>query len=149
MQSQTRFDGMFAAKQYRDKASEYADRGKSSNGSEEAGEFARLEKSFTALADNEEWLSKNYQKTVHADAVDAPEAPTLADQEEHILRCLGAAVILEWNGLPSEIRRKLFDCATTMGDALDIASLRGQVARFVHKHQDARNETLPGKAHGN
>lgn len=105
-------------------------------------------KSFTALADNEEWLSENYQKTVHAAAADAPGAPGLADQEEHILRCLGAAVILEWNGLPSDIRRKLFDCATTMGDALDITSLRGQVARFVHKHQDARNGTLPGQVPG-
>ena len=130
---------MFIPKHYRDKAAEYAKRGKSAKGSKESGEFARREKSFTALADNEEWLSKNYQRTAHGPAVAAAGTPGPADQEEHILRCLGAAVIMEWNGLPSDIRRKLFDCATTMGDVLDMPSLRERITRFVHTHQDARN----------
>jgi hypothetical protein len=127
---------MFTAKQYRDKASQYAEHRKTSNGSKEADKFARLEKSFTGLADNEEWLSKNYQKTVHADAVDAPEAPVLADQEEHILRCLGAAVIMQWNTIPTKLQRELFDTAGSMGDVLKSVELRGQIARFLHKHKD-------------
>jgi hypothetical protein len=127
---------MFATKQYRDKASEYAERGKSSNGSKESGEFARLEKSFTALADNEEWLFKNYQKTVHTTAVAAAGTPGLADQEEHILRCLGAAVIMQWNTIPTKLQRELFDTAGSVGDVLKSVELRGQIARFLHKHKD-------------
>jgi len=111
---------MFTAKQYRDKASQYAEHRKTSNGSKEADKFARLEKSFTGLADNEEWLSKNYQKTVHADAVDAPEA----------------AVIMQWNTIPTKLQRELFDTAGSMGDVLKSVELRGQIARFLHKHKD-------------
>src|SRR5438034_6483894 len=33
-------------------------------------------------------------------------------KEEHILRCLGAAVIMEWNDLPTQIERELFQHAT-------------------------------------
>lgn len=128
---------MFKAKQYRDQAIEYAERGKAAENPTEAREFADLEKSFTTLANNEEWLADNHQRTVQTAAPDAPETPALAQQEEHLLRCLGAATILQWNGLPSNVRRQLFDCATTMGDPLDIASLRERIARFLHKHQDA------------
>ena len=48
---------MFNTKQYRDKAAEYSERGKSANGENEVHEFGQLEKSFTTLADNEQWLS--------------------------------------------------------------------------------------------
>jgi len=89
------------------------------------------------LADNEQWLFDNHQRTVLTPVVDAPAAPALAQQEEHVLRCLGAAVIMEWNGLPHNVRRQLFDCASSMGDALDIALLRDSIARFLNKHQDA------------
>jgi hypothetical protein len=47
---------MFSPKQYRDKAVEYAERGRTATGSNEAQEFKQLEKSFTILADNEQWL---------------------------------------------------------------------------------------------
>jgi hypothetical protein len=70
-------------------------------------------------------------------AADLPGTPSLADQEEHILRCFGAAIIMEWNGLPSAIQRKLFDSASTMGSLLNIVALREGIDRFVQKHQDA------------
>jgi hypothetical protein len=69
--------------------------------------------------------------------------PTLAKEEEHILRCLGAALILQWNSLPKKLQRELFDSAGSMGELMDTAELRGQIARFLHKHkndQDAKNE---------
>jgi len=132
---------MFTSNRYRDKAAEYAERGENANGSREVKEFARLEKNFTTLADNEQWLSESYQRTVQACVVDPPGSSGLAEQEEHVLRCIGAAVIMQWSGLPADIRRQLFDCASTMGDALDIASLRERIARFVHKHQDAPAES--------
>lgn len=135
---------MFNAKQYRDRATEYAERGKAAENPTEAREFAYLEKSFTTLANNEEWLADNHQRTVQTAAADAPEAPALAHQEEHLLRCLGAATILQWNGLPSNVQRQLFDCATTMGDPLDVASLRERIARFLHKHESAVVPTVSG-----
>jgi hypothetical protein len=130
---------MFTTKQYRDKAAEYAERGKTAHGPKETSEFAKLEKSFTTLANNEQWLFDNHHRTVRRNVVDAPGAPALAQQEEHVLRCLGAAVIVEWNGLPPSVRRQLYDCASSMGDALDIASLRDSIARFLDKHQDAQS----------
>lgn len=127
---------MFNTKQYRDKAAEYSERGKTANGLNEAHEFKQLEKSFTALADNEQWLSENHKNTLVAPSADAAGGDTLAEQEEHVLRCLGAALIMQWNTLPTKLRRELFDNAGTMGELLDTASLRGQIARFLHKHKD-------------
>ena len=130
---------MFTPKQYRDKAAEYAERGKNAHGQKETSEFAKLEKSFTTLADNEQWLFDNHQKTVLKPVADAPGAPALAQREEHVLRCLGAAVIMQWNGLGSDVRRQLFDCASSMGDALDVALLRESIARFLHKHHEEQS----------
>src|SRR4030095_10245165 len=40
----------------------------------------------------------------------------LAEEEEQILKCLGAAVLMRWNTLPTKLQRELFDCASTIGD---------------------------------
>jgi len=40
---------------------------------------------------------------------------SLAKEEEHILRCLGAAVIMQWDDLPTDIQRELFEHAISMG----------------------------------
>ena len=34
---------------------------------------------------------------------------SLAKEEEHILRCLGAAVIMQWDDLLTDIQRELFE----------------------------------------
>jgi hypothetical protein len=60
----------------------------------------------------------------------------LAAEEEHILRCLGAAVIMQWNNIPKKLQRELFDSAGSMGDLLGTKALRAKVARFLHKHKD-------------
>jgi hypothetical protein len=62
----------------------------------------------------------------------------LVEQEEHVLRCLGAALIMQWNMLPRKLQRELFDNASSMGELLDTAALRGQIARFLHKHKDEK-----------
>lgn len=127
---------MFKVNQYRNMASEYAERVKGAQGQAEAREFEGLEKSFTTLADNEEWLSENHKKTLHTSAPDAPDhSQNSAQQEEHLLRCLGAAVIMQWDALAPHTQRQLFDSASTMSDPLDVASLQGRIARFLHKHQ--------------
>ena len=48
----------------------------------------------------------------------------LAKDEEDILRCLGAAVIMQWNTLPKELQKELFDKASSKGDLPQTAALR-------------------------
>jgi len=57
---------MFNAEQYRAQASEYAKLVGIANAANELQEFQRLERSFTELADNAQWVNENRDKTVHA-----------------------------------------------------------------------------------
>ena len=128
---------MFTPKEYRAKAAEYGERARAANIPEESRQFRKREQSWTLLANNEEWLADNFKKALHASEQDAQgDAATLAATEEQILRCLGAAVILQWNIIPKTLRRELFDSAGSMGDLLKTATLRRQIARFLHKHKD-------------
>lgn len=60
----------------------------------------------------------------------------LAREEEHILQCLGAAVITRWNDLPTDIQRQLFQHAVSLGGRSHTAQLKEQIARFLHDHKD-------------
>jgi hypothetical protein len=131
---------MFAEKKYRAKSKEYSDLIKGSN---DAGQIRKLQDSkdsFSSLADNEVWLANNFDKMVQVPAAEQPGHITLVAEEERVLRCLGAAVIMQWNTLPAKLQRELFDTAGSMGDLLDTAALRGQIARFLHKHKDDESE---------
>jgi hypothetical protein len=127
---------VFNPKPYRDRAANYAERSKTATTSNETYDFEQKQKSFTVLADNEQWLADNHQKTIRAPGAGKLDAGGLAQEEEHVLRCLGAALIMQWNTLPTKLQRELFDNAGSMGELLDIAALRGQIARFLHKHKD-------------
>jgi hypothetical protein len=127
---------MFKTKQFRDQATEYRDLGNKTEVPAEARAYQKLEQSFTVLADNEQWLADNHDKTLGDAEPVRGEGVTLAAEEEHVLRCLGAAVITQWNTLPTALQRELFDHASSMGDVLQTVELRGQIARFLHKHKD-------------
>ena len=73
---------MFNPKQYRDKAAEYSERGKTASGPNETREFAQLEKSFMTLADNEQWLADHYEQTVHAVEADGAAEPAVPGDGE-------------------------------------------------------------------
>ena len=60
----------------------------------------------------------------------------LVQEEEHILQCLGAAVIARWNDLPMEVQRELFASAVSVSDPLPMAELKARIARFLHSHKD-------------
>jgi hypothetical protein len=60
----------------------------------------------------------------------------LREDEERILRFLGAAVIMQWNDLPTEIQRILFEDAASMGTAARRFQLKQQIAQFLHDHKD-------------
>ncbi len=150
---------MFTPEQYRVKAAEYGELLKTTTAPREIREYRQLERSFATLADNEQWLADHHHNTVHAPEHQANSATTLAADEEHILRCLGAALIMQWNTLPTKLQRALFDSAGCMGDLLETAALRGQIARFLHKHKDDQDgdteksfvtpTTLARRVHGN
>jgi hypothetical protein len=55
---------MSTTEQYRAKAGEYAKLAGLANGPDEARAFQRLERSFTELADNAQWVTENHDKTV-------------------------------------------------------------------------------------
>jgi hypothetical protein len=40
---------------------------------------------------------------------------------------------MQWNTLSTKLRRELFDNAGAMGELSDVAALRGQIARFLHR----------------
>jgi hypothetical protein len=135
---------MFTAKEFRARAAESAESLKRTNAPSEIREFQRSKESFSALAENEDWLANNFDKIIHSqdippqddDAEKRTARETVAENEERILRCLGAAVIMQWNTIPTKLQRELFDAAGSMGDVLKSAALRGQIARFLHKHKD-------------
>ena len=115
----------------------------------EIREHQRSMDSFSVLAQNEDWLADNFDKIIRsndiasqdtASRVDvagkAADGKTIAEIEEHILRCLGAAVIMQWKTIPTKLQRELFDTAGSLGDVLQTTALRGQIARFLHSHKD-------------
>jgi hypothetical protein len=59
----------------------------------------------------------------------------LAADEERILRCLGGALIMQWNDLPRGIQRSLFEYAVSMGEPRETVVLKARIARFLHTHK--------------
>jgi hypothetical protein len=59
---------MFTADQYRAKAIEYSKLLRTAKGPNEVREYQRLERSFTELADNAQWVIDNHDKSLHATA---------------------------------------------------------------------------------
>ena len=79
---------------------------------------------------------------IHAedDGVETPpDDAAVAAIEDRIFRCLGAALIMQWSTIPRELQRELFDTAGSLGDVMQTVSLRGQIARFLHSHNERDN----------
>ena len=131
---------MFTAEQYRAKAAEFkallTNRPRSPN---ETKEFRDLEQTYTRLAEYEEWMAVNLDKTIQQRENYDNSAP-LAEEEEQILKCLGAAVLMRWNTVPTKLQWELFDCASTIGDLQQTTPLKGQIARFLHNHKGGQQK---------
>ena len=67
---------------------------------------------------------------------DGDRRELLSEEEAHILQCLGAAVLLQWNDLPTHVQRELFEHSIAGVEPQEIALLKEQIARFLHKHKD-------------
>ena len=127
---------MFRSQQHREKAVAYGELIKRSSGQGERDKFQKLRDRHSALADSEQGMSENYDSAVNAADQIRARGPALAAEEEHVLRCLGAAIIMQWSTLPNTMQREIFDTAASVGELLETAALRGQIARFLHKHKN-------------
>ena len=135
---------MTTPSQYRAHADKYSELIKGRDRSDEIREFKRLEHSFTELAENEDWMANNLNKTVQREDATSTNplteeegpARTLTEEEGRILRCLGASVIMQWNTLPRKLQRELFDNASSVGELLETGAFKQQMARFLHNHKD-------------
>jgi len=114
-------DSMFTAEQFRTKVAESAETIKNTDVPSEIRKIERSMESYSLLAQNEDW---------------PVDSKAVAKIEEHVLRCLGAAVIMQWNTIPTKLQRELFDTAGSLGDVLQTVTLRGQIARFLDSHKD-------------
>jgi hypothetical protein len=83
----------FSAEQYRAKAAEFrallTNIRRSPN---ETSEFRNLEQTYTTLAENEEWMAINIDKTIRQ-REDLDNRTSTAEEEEHILRWVGTGAI--------------------------------------------------------
>ena len=135
---------MFKSRQYRAEAAKYGELVTGSTGPDERRKFQERQDRLVSLADNEQGLSDDYDNAVHVAEQDRSRGAGLADEEEHVLRCLGAAIIMQWHALPTTLQREIFDTAGSVGKLLETAALRGQIARFLHKHKnDAGRNKIP------
>jgi ferric-dicitrate binding protein FerR (iron transport regulator) len=132
---------MFTAEQYRAKAAEFrallTNAPRSAN---ETREFRDLEQTYMMLAENEEWMTVHIDKTIQR-RKNYDNRTALAEEEEQILKCLGAAVLMRWNTVPTKLQRELFDYASTIGDLQQTTPLKGRIARFLHNHKNDRHES--------
>jgi hypothetical protein len=123
----------------------------------QGGEFRGSEQPRTTLAQNEQWLAHNADKVLPASEYeivptseyDHRRRGVLVKEDEYVLRCLGAAVMMPWSTLPAKLQRELFDHAGSLGEfdqdrsispAEQTARLKGLIARFLHNHNGPPNE---------
>jgi hypothetical protein len=143
---------MFTGASFRKKAAESLESSKNTDIPSQIRKFEQATENFTQLAQNEDWLAQNFNRVIHSHELSSDneaseerlEDSAIAKLEEHILRCLGAAVIMQWNTIPAKLQRELFDTAGSLGDVLQTAALRGQIARFLHSHKDEATSVASG-----
>ena len=117
---------MFTAEQFRTKVAESAEKIKNTDVPSGIRKIERSMEGYSLLAQNEDWLANNFDKIIRSqDVLSEDEAlgerldsKAVAKIEEHVLRCLGAAVIMQWNTIPTKLQRELFDTAGSLGDVL-------------------------------
>jgi hypothetical protein len=129
---------MFTAQQYRAKAAEYGGLLETAQTPSDISEYRDLQQSYNLLADNLDWLTANVGKTVignsHAPNAERNKRQAERIEEEKILRCLGAAVVLNWNTIPTKLQRLLFESASSIQRERG-APLKEALAQFLHNHK--------------
>jgi hypothetical protein len=67
---------------------------------------------------------------------DGPTATLRSRAERRLLERLGAALLEQWHGLPTPLRRAIYDRAVAGAAPGDASALRRSMARLLHDHQD-------------
>jgi hypothetical protein len=127
---------MCTAKQYRVKAAEFTELLKTASSPAEICEFRNREQSYAMLAENDEWMADNLDKTdssgtdenLYSDII-------LARQEKIALGRLGAGDVTPFTEFSINMQQ-LFDDAGSKGGLLQTAALRGQFARLLRRHKE-------------
>ena len=132
---------MFTAEQYRAKAAQYDGFLAAAQSPAEIAEYRGLKQSYALHADNLDWLAANAGKTMSTEVRDPPRRKRrdrngAFEEQENILRCLGAAVILNWNTIPTKLQRALFEAASSIQDDGQVAPLKDVLAQFLHDHKN-------------
>jgi hypothetical protein len=98
---------MFSAEQYRAKAAEYAALlANISCSPNETSEFRNLQQTYTTLAENEEWMAINVDKTVQRRR-NGDDRTGLDEDEERILRCVATAAVMQRKTGPTMLQLQL------------------------------------------
>jgi hypothetical protein len=132
---------MFKSQLYRAKATECGELIKSSTNVEEGQKFQGLEDRFVSLADNERGLADAYNDAVHIAEQDRPRGTAL-DAEKSTF-CGVLEWRSSWNGTPYRPCNGRSSIPPDLWASCWTAALRGQIARFLHKH---KNETRRDKS---
>jgi hypothetical protein len=129
---------MFSSKRYRAKAAEYGERGRASDVTSEILEYRGLARRLAEWADNEESAENRSKQRPRRQGGDRPADQ--AAEEDRILLCLGAAVVVDWDNLPKQVQSELSTLAASLRERLQTTALRAQIARFLHEREDDRRE---------
>jgi hypothetical protein len=134
---------MTTSQQFRARAVEFEELIKRADHPDAIRELQKQQRALTELADNEDWSAENRDKTVHPESPDVHDGPILAEDDPiipedgaHILACLGTALIMRWNTLPTKLQKELFNDASSMRELLQTDALKRRIACFLHKHKD-------------
>jgi hypothetical protein len=125
---------MFSSRRYRAKAAEYGERGKASDVTSEILEFRGLARRLTEWADNEDSADNRSRQLPRRQGGDRP-ADHVAE-EERILLCLGAALVVDWDNLPEQVQSELSALAAIMRERLPTTPLSVQIAQLLRERQD-------------
>jgi hypothetical protein len=148
---------MYTAEQYRAKAAEYRELLGDPRSHGEIRELRNPEQTHTTLVENEEPVVRNTGKVVSSPRYDIkPGSRTnrnkravIVGEHEHVLQCLGTAVMMRWSTLPVKLQRELFDLAGSLDDfdrhdsisELErTAKLKGRIARALHRHNGGQTQ---------
>jgi hypothetical protein len=126
---------MFIAKHHRAKAAEYTELLKTASLPADIRELRKLEQSHLTLADNEEWIAANLEKTKSPGADDNWYGDLFPHGEVNAAGGLGAPAPGPSTQMPTQMQQ-LFDDAGSKGGMLQTATLRGQVARMMQTRKD-------------
>ena len=99
---------MSTAKQYRAKAAEYTETLKAASLPAETREFRRLEQSYLTMAENEEWMAENLEKTSSPGAEEDRYGDAVFTQQgKHTPGCHRTDVATQSTAIPAKISTAL------------------------------------------